>query len=313
MAAPAYHLRTNKAVDRFIFVDALRCLDKKAALEKYVYYGFGGPYLEDFRLVHENFPGMKMVSIEEDVETYKRQKFHRPSSNIKLLRRELGSFLSEYDPKDKKSIFWLDYTGLQYSQIEEFMSLLQRSPAGSVVKITLQAQPGHYHDDKKAEDFVARFKKVWPDSYKSPPRDSQGFACLLQEMLQIASQQALPSMTGVVFQPLCSFFYRDGLGIFTLTGIMCRKEGRRKVREDFSGWSFANLHWAKPKLIDVPTLSSKERLHLQAHLPCRKDAGRTLVRSLGYKIDSDKKANVEKMKQYARFYVQYPYFIRAVP
>ena len=60
--------------------------------------------------------------------------------------------------------------------------------------------------------------------------------------------------------------------------------------------------------INVPILSTQERLHLQRYLPAQK---RKLVRHMKYKIDGSNSNN--QMKQYADFYRQYPYFIKAVP
>ncbi len=56
MTPPAYHLRTNKAIDRFTFIEAIRRMASPKELSECTYYGFGGPYLEDFRLLHESFP-----------------------------------------------------------------------------------------------------------------------------------------------------------------------------------------------------------------------------------------------------------------
>jgi hypothetical protein len=132
-------------------------------------------------------------------------------------------------------------------------------------------------------------------------------------MVQIASEQVLPSGTGFAYQPLSSFYYRDGVGIFTLTGTICKRTERKQIKGQISAWRYANLHWATPKRIDVPTLSTQERLHLQKHLPCEQDAGRKLIRVLGYKLDKNRSVATAQMQQYADFYLQYPYFIRAFP
>jgi len=309
MTPPAYHLRTNKAIDRLMLIEAIRRIAQPKEMAEFTYYGFGGPYLEDFRLLHENFPSMKMISIEKNLDVYKRQVFHLPTAHIKLKKLELRSFLTNYDSSDRKSIFWLDYTGLEFSQFEDFMQLLTKVASGSVIKITLRSNPRDYFD--KQDKFNERFGAVLPRNNTVPPADLEGFSSLLQEMLQIASQQALPSGMRVAFQPITSFFYKDGAGIFTLTGVVCDRIDRKKIKSQFEGWSFANLHWAKPQKINVPFLSIKERLHLQQHLPCKSDRGRSLIRILGYHIDSNKSSTIEQMKQYADFYLQYPQFIRA--
>ena len=319
MKHPPYHLRTNKAVDRFLLIDAIRCLGRPNEFAQYTYYGLGGPYLEDFRLLHESFPEIKMVSIEQDAQTHKRQRFHRPCGPIKLRHIDIKSFLARYDSRDKKSIFWLDYPGLEYSHFDDFMTLLGKVAAESIVKITLRAEHSDYvgrdkeDQEKRENEFRAKFGAILPSSGVAPPPDLERFAGLLQDMLQIASQKALPSGTGFVYQPISSFCYKDGDGIFTLTGIVCQRNERRRVRESFSNLRFANLNWARPKRIDVPFLSTKERLHLQKHLPCKRDAGRRLLKVLRYRIDDDRARAVAKMKQYADFYRYYPHFVRAIP
>ena len=89
MKHPAYHLRPNKAAERFAFIEAIRRLERlsESGLADYTYHGLGGPYLEDFRLLYEFCPDIDMVSIESNDETYKRQRFHRPSSKVKLGKR----------------------------------------------------------------------------------------------------------------------------------------------------------------------------------------------------------------------------------
>ncbi len=323
MASPAYHLRTNKAVDRFLFIETLQRLIDINEAGDYTYYSFGGPYLEDFRLIHERFPEMEMVSIEKDKEVYKRQDFHRPSGKIDLQKCDMHSFLSEYDSEDKTSVFWLDYTRLDYYQFEEFMLLLNKVAPGSIVKITLQCHPGNhlnkpgdeldsngnFKKDKQGE-FRNKFGDVLPGSSVSIPRNELKFAKLLQDMIQIASQKALPSgAENLVFQPISSTYYKDGVGIFTMTGSVCKKSDRKAIRDKFRGWKPANLHWKKePIRVDVPALSTQERLHLQSSLPC---SGRKLLWSLGYKIDGNR--SLEQLKQYAEYYRQYPYFIRGIP
>lgn len=312
MKHPPYPLRPNKAVDRFMLVEAIRCIGRPSELAQYTYYGLGGPYLEDFRLLHENFPEMNMTSIEQDSNTYKQQLFHQPCKKIQLRRIDFKSFLVQSDLGDKKSIFWLDYTGLEYGQFEDFKLLLGKVATRSIIKITLRAEPSDYYDKPKEDEFKSKFGAVLPSPDVTPPRDLERLASLLQKMLQIAAQQAF-SGTGFVYQPISSFFYKDGVGIFTLTGIICERAERKQVRSLFSGWRFANLNWKKPRLIDVPFLSTKERLHLQKQLPCEQYAGRKLLKVLGYTIDKDRPTALDKMQQYAEFYRHYPYFIRAIP
>ncbi|MBS4036489.1 MAG: hypothetical protein KGZ85_18650 [Ignavibacterium sp.] len=311
---PPYHLRLNKAIDRFILIDTIIKLERinGLALANYTYYGLGGPYLEEFRILSELCPEMRMVSIEKDLDTLKRQRFHLPCKTLKLKNTDMKSFLINYDPRDEKSIFWLDYTNFNLSAIEDFQIILGKVATNSIVKITLQAMPKDYIGEEKAETFRMEFGEFMPDPSIDPPLYKKDFAKLLQDMLQIATQQILPANLDTVYQPLTSFYYADGANMFTLTGIVCKRSERKNIRNLFKNWRFANLNWAQPKHIDIPFLSTKERLHLQKHLPVKqKNTGRRLMQALGYKID--KNTSAQLMKQYADFYRYYPYFVKAEP
>lgn len=319
MKHPPYHLRLNKAVDRLVLIEAIMRLRNLTDLSEYTYYGLGGPYLEDFRLLYELCPAVHMVSIEENEETVKRQKFHLPCGTLRLQNDQVKSFLARYDPNGERSIWWLDYTRLENSNFEEFMALLGRVAEDSMVKVTLRAEPRDFFDKLGesrgvgADRFRQMFGALMPDPSADPPRLFEDFARLLQDMLRVAAQRALPSAMGHAFQPVSSFCYADGPGMFTLTGLVCLRGQEHKVRKPFEGWKLANLRWGKPKRIDVPELSTKERLHLQEHLPCLKDPGKALRKALGYLIDDDWQKTEAKLKQYADFHRHLPYFMRATP
>jgi len=310
---PPYHLRLNKAIDRFIFIEVIKKLEKLSDLSEYTYFSLGGPYLEDFRLLNEFCPEIGMVSIEESPETYKRQKFHKPCKTLRLEVSKFSSFLAEYDSNDKKSVFWLDYTKLNLEVLEDFKVALEQVATNSIVKITLQAMPGDYKDPIKAEDFRKVFSAFLADPAANPPLLLDDFLIMLRDMVQIATEQALPATGSMMFQPLTSFHYADGATMFTLTGIVCQRVDQKKIRNLFKNWHWANLDWGKPKLINIPFLSTKERLHLQKHLPLKKNTGRGLLKILGYTLDGDKDSSMLMLKQYADFYRYFPYFVKAMP
>lgn len=321
MRIPPYHLRPNKAVDRLTLVDAIKRVGTAGDLRRYTYYGMGGPYLEDFRLIYELYPEMKMVCIEEKEHIYKRQQFHLPcrSTRLKLQRIDFSSFLAKYEAKDEKSVFWLDYTDLEFNHFDDFMDLLGKVGANSVIKITLRCNPKDYQDQepqkqlKKQEDFQKKFETVLPGAFAAVPIKVQDFGLLVQEMLQIASQKALPGAAQTTFLPLSSFFYNDGTAMFTLTGLVCLRSDVARFRKLFKNWQFANLDWGAPTEINVPNLSTKERLHLQRHLPHGKNAGRKLRLSLGYLLNADIAETEIQLQQYADFHRYFPYFIKATP
>ncbi len=321
MKYPAYQLRPNKAVDRLTLIDAIKHVGKLHNLSEYTYYGFGGPTLEDFRLLYEFHPEIKMISIEGNDEVYKRQQFHAPcrTVHLKIEKAEFNSFLVQYEAKERKSIFWLDYTGLKYAHFDEFMVLLGKVSPGSIIKITLRCEPRDYfskdeaEDTRKRQEFQEEFQEVLPRPSEEPPNRFADFAKLLQDMIQIAAQKALSSVTLLKFVPISSFCYADGAGMFTLSGIVCLRSQQATIRTAFRTWHLANLNWNKPRVIDVPTLSTQERLHLQRRLPRGANAGRILRNSLGYLIDSSVGRTEAKLQQYADFHRYFPYFMKAIP
>ena len=323
MSSPAYHLRPNKAADRFALMEAIRRLPRlgDGGLEEYTYFGLGGPYLEDFRLLYEFCPDIGMVSIESEEEVYKRQEFHRPFRTLELIKDEVSSYIDRYDPGANKSIFWLDYTGLEYSFFEDFKALLGTVAENSMIKVTLRSEPGEYWMFRppqlkkgKAETFRKKFERIMPDPSATPPRFAGDLAYFLQEMLQIATEQALPPTASIrTFVPVSSFYYSDGTWMFTLTGIVCETTKKHEVEQAFIDWEFANLAWDRPKKIAVPVLSTKERLHLQQLLPTKRAPGRRLRKRLGYLIEDNVNQTETALEQYAAFHRYSPYFIRGVP
>lgn len=206
-----------------------------------------------------------------------------------------------------REIFWLDYTDLKFGHFEDFMSILGKVPEKSIVKMTIRAELYN----KGWEEFYREYVQILPASVKKTDIERRiPFIKLLQKMTQIASQQALPASGKSIFQLLDSSYYSDQTHMLSITGIVCNKSEVSEIQQWFKNWNFANLKWDDTRRIDVPILSTKERLHLEKYLPTRAKTGRSLSRALGYKIDNSQKEHIEKLKQYEEFYQYYPYFAR---
>ncbi|MDH5561755.1 MAG: hypothetical protein OEY59_12980, partial [Deltaproteobacteria bacterium] len=261
MKHPPYHLRLNKAVDRLLLIEIINRLSSLKKLTNYTYYGFGGPFLEDFRLLYEHCPGLNMVSIERDEETFKRQHFHLPCNKITLSLSEMTDYINQLDVPDKDgSVVWLDYTDLKPQAFDDFGSLLTTLNVNSVVKVTLQSSQKSY--ENKQKEFKNEFSEFIPESLDYP-RSNLDFAHLLQKMLRIATQKNLQGENDLVFQPLESYYYKDSCGMFSFTGIICCEKDVKKIKKIFKELPNAFFEWQCPKIIDVPALSTKERLYLQ--------------------------------------------------
>ena len=324
MTAPAYQLRPNKAVDRYVFISALDRIIGTDEMTEYTYYGLGGPYLEDFKIVNERYRDMKMISIEEDLEVFKRQGFHKPSSNVTLENLELGEFIDEREFGEEKCVFWLDFTDLKIPNFRRFEQLLRKVPLGSVIKITMRANAKDFRDcedcvdvkcgcpqhTNRGERFRRKFKGIMPDPNADPSRNVGDYGYLVQHMLRIAAEIGLEGDPGTIFQPINSLLYRDSIWMLTVTGILCARQEAGSVRGLFEDWEFANLDWQEPKRIEMPFLSNKERLLLEAQLPGDGPIDDILQKELGYLIGRDEQESKQKLRDYAEFYSHYPAFIR---
>ena len=212
----------------------------------------------------------------------------------------------------------------------------------SIVKITIPAEPSpkeltsenreekwedfrdKYREEKweifqekyreeKWKDFVQKYHEILPPEAQPTDIERQWpFIKLLQEMLQLASQQALPTSGESIFQLLNSSHYNDQTQMLSVTGIVCNRNEVSKIRRWFKNWRFINLQWEDPHKIEVPILSIKERLHLEEYLPTTKKTGLFLSRALGYRIDDTGNKHIQQLKQYEEFYQYYPYFARVL-
>lgn len=330
MKHPPYHLRTNKAVDRLLLVDLLRPLNPDS---RFTYYSLAGPFLEDLRVMDHYFPQMRLVSLESNGQTWARQRFHQFSSRLTLEHYPLADYLaSGYEPGgaggDGTDVFWIDYTDLDYRRFEEFQVVLKAVPDGSVVRITLRAQPsidfgslqGRVSDEEIARlreeaqaTFEDEFKKVLPHPPPSVSGTFSEYARAVQLMVQRAASTALdaPGSTRD-FLPVQATRYNDGTQMVSITGVVALREGLGQMRDKLCGVNFANFEWAEPAEVNVPILSLKECLTLEEHLPCQdgEDAGETLYPVLNYMIADGEKATKRQLSQYADHHRDYPRFVR---
>lgn len=320
-----YQLRPNKAVDRLIFSDLLRRLDAIVDFtkSKHSYFGFGGPHMADFRLLHECFPMMKMTSIEEQDHVHKRQRFNAPHTRIQYLRQTSGDFIESFQP-EAPVIAWLDYVlpSARRQQIQEFQDLLMRAPENSIIKITLNANSSSLGGTGTPMEIQgARLQKFSDDFGRFFQGNEQlriqnitapQFPKTLIRLLNGAATEALQGRPSWRCQPLASCHYADGQTMLTLTAIV----GERKKIVKFlanpriSKWPYKNLKWENPMAIDVPEFSMKERIFIDQLLPLRELNHKMIQRKLGFQFELDKDDSLRKIAHYVSFSRHFPHFGR---
>src|SRR4028118_863481 len=126
-ASIPYHLRANKAIDRYAFLELLSKIDRYSSISNYKYIGFGGSSLEDFKYIHSRFGLENMLSIEEDADVYNRQKFNQPHNCIDCLQQSSSQFIDEFQ-RTQETIIWLDYMTPKElrKQMEEFQATISK-------------------------------------------------------------------------------------------------------------------------------------------------------------------------------------------
>lgn len=319
-----YHLRTNKAIERQIFVDTLKKIHTYRSIFEYIYVGFGGPFLEDFKLLHNAFDFRNMISLEVDENVVERQNFNKPYSCITCKHADSRSFVDEYHSTIGKygSIVWLDYTRPKAfkQQLNETVDLIGKMKDYDIFRVTFNANPasllenqnGMHPETLKKERLRVlqnRIGHYFLESQLDPEMMThKNFPGAINIVVRNAIEQSVQS--GHVFLPLTVFAYADGQQMYTLTGIVLPIEKRSEFIETTGlekGWSFYNDGWTDPIVIDVPPLSVQEKQAIDAHLPLDDIDDKILediIRTLGFKFD----AKNEMLASYVKYYRQFPQF-----
>ena len=318
-----YHLRQNKAVDRYAFIELLAKIDRCSSIDEYHYIGFGGHSLEDFKYLHDRFNLSTMTSIEVDEEVFKRQSFNQPYSCIDRLNQDSSDFINTYHRK-KNTIIWLDYVepSKLRIQIEEFQKVIKKLDVYDIIKITLNANPASYIEDKRENNTniqklrIDYLKDMLGEEDLFPSADitermmtRQKFPHALTLILKYASNLAIIGNKDIFFQPLTCFSYADGQQMVTITGIILERE----QIEDFfdktclKTWELSNIDWSMPYSIDIPDLTIRERLYIDQLLP--NSTPEEIQKKLGFNFGSSEKS-LKMLKTYIMFYRQSPYFSR---
>lgn len=320
-----YRLRPNKAVDRELFLSLLMRLTPRLALEKYHYIGLGGPFLEDFRLIHGRLGISKMTCIETEEQVHKRQLFNRPIASIECIHKSLEDFLDETD-LDSPAIIWFDYTEPKdiTAQIERFARTIGTVPIGSILRITLNANPtslgkpdakdisveadGDVSEDRAQKPTIqewrlARFKErigsLYPSGLTSQGMSFKTYGSSLLHVLKLAVEKEVLSFRDRKIVWTFATHYADGQAMVTAALVVCQNEDAI-IDELLSSWEFRTTA-DTPHRVDLPALSTLERLMMESHDDARAKIGFDLPKS-------DMGEN--PFEVFKKFYRIYPHFSR---
>ncbi len=320
-----YRLRPNKAVDRELFLSLLMRLAPKLELEKYHYVGLGGPFLEDFRMVHGRLGIAQMTCIETEEQVHKRQLFNRPIASIDCVHKSLEDYLDATDFASP-AIIWFDYTqpGGITTQIERFARTIGTVPIGSVLRITLNANPaalgkpaaneisveveGEQSTDRDQKPTVqewrlARFKErlgsLFPSGLSPDGMTMKTYGTSILLALKLAVDKELLNFKERRVAWALATHYADGQAMVTAALVVCQVDDGT-IEELVKGWEFYSTTDA-PHRVDLPALSTLERLTMESDTDPRAKMNFNLPKS-------DMGEN--PFEVFKKFYRIYPHFSR---
>jgi hypothetical protein len=320
-----YRLRPNKAVDRELFLSLLVRLAPALSLEKYHYVGLGGPFLEDFRLIHARIGLAKMTCVEAEEKVHKRQIFNRPVASIECIHKTLEEYLDQHE-FEAGAIIWFDYTepkGIT-TQIERFARTIGTVPVGSILRVTLNANPSSLGNPNPKELSVeiggdasgdrsvkpttqewrlARFKErlgaLFPSGINAEGMSFKTYGRSLLRALKIAVEKEALSFRDRRIVWALGTHYADGQPMVTAALVVC-STADATVEQLVRGWEFFSAP-DLPHCLDLPALSTIERLTMESHDDVLAKMAFDLPRS---------DMGEDPISVFKKFYRIYPHFSR---
>lgn len=318
-----YKLRPNKAVDRELFLALLARLSAELRLEKYKYVGLGGPFLEDFRLIHARIGIRDMDCVEIEEKTHKRQKFNKPIESIQCIHSSLEDFLDESE-FESPVVLWLDYTDPKtiQTQMDTFSRQIIELPIRSVVRITLNANPsslgkpdasklavrlpgdqstggGETELEWRLERFKERLADYFPAGLSAEDMKHQSYGKALLNALRLSAEKAVLDVKDRKIAWALATHYSDGQAMVTATAIVVNSNDD-VVKKMLDEWEYRSSP-QEPHVLDLPALSILERLTMES---CDDPKDK-----LGYELPkSDMKQ--DPFEAFRKYYRVFPYFSR---
>lgn len=307
---PAYHLRLGKGADRLLFREMLSHLSGVIRLAEYRYVGMGGPFMEDFRLIHDAFPMMKLSSIESKQQVFLRQKFHRPAKHVQLHYCRVDQYFADIYDTSEKLVAWLDYTNMNFQRLREVWGLVQKLSDGSILRVTVRAEGPDDIDHAVREKWATETFGEYLPEYTDADLDYDRIPNMLLRGMENAANEGTLEVRGRMFQLLNAVHYDDHTRMLTFTGIVGDAELCRRARRALQGWAFKNFNWSPPTRLLLPALSLKERLSLEPYLPSKRGTGKSLSRKLGYLTEDSEDETFKALDGYRLLADSYPRFVR---
>lgn len=313
-----YALRPAKHIQRKMIMDVLQRLDRVRSLRKYRYIGLGSVFFVDFSLVHRSLGIRNMICIEHHEEDRPRFVFNRPFASVDLRFGEAGTILDEL-PWRTPSIVWLDYDyKLDASVLSDIATVARRAPHGSVLIVTVDAEPEEIGDDEspvhdgdmvpiRVAALETRIERSLPFVRSNADLADWGLARVSRVLVEAIVREVLAGRLfgdagpqRMEYRQLFNFHYADGARMATIGGVIFGSDRADEVdRCGFTDFTYLTND-ADSYLIEPPVLTLREIRHLDSQLPIGSPV-RLRARGL-----SD-----EDLARYADLYRYFPRFVDA--
>lgn len=273
-----YQTRPAKYAERRMLRDLFRRTSSFGQSEDAQYVGFGSLWFADFILFHRSLGVRNMVSIEEASGASTRFNDNRPF-DIDLMMESASKAIPKIDWGARQFV-WLDYDSiLTNSMLRDLSSVVSKVPTGSIVAITVNVTRAAEFSEDLDDGLspVERFQENFADfnlPLELAEDDLVGhpFAEIVGRLVVDTGKQAVRARAGddsqdFLFEKICSFRYSDGAPMITLVGIVFSEP----TRELYNRCGFGDLDFlagqSKDVTIDVPILTARECVSLDAQLP----------------------------------------------
>ena len=296
-----YEFRPAKQVERRMLLDAFQKLAAAGfPVADYQYTGLGSIYFIDFIMFHRYLGIHKMVSVEHSPDIEKRVRFNRPFSLVKIEIGDVRDYIPRLSP-DIKHILWLDYDHVLTAEtLDAVLMSTAHLRCGSILLVTVDVEPPGLPDGRP-EDWKEHYLQE-AGRFLGPKPAVKDFAksrlpALNAMILDKAFREGLAGRENVRFCPLFHFLYADGHQMVSVGGMIGRDgdEARLRMLDRRQLPFLRESLLGEPHMIRVPLVTRKERLYLDAAMPCRK----------GWKPRDFEFGDTE-VEEYCKIYKYYP-------
>jgi len=308
-----YSLRPAKNIERKMLSEALARMHRLQSLNRYKYIGFGALSFVDFSLFHKRLGIWDLTSIEAREEDRERFEFNKPLHHINMKWGLSSVVLPEIDLEKKRSIVWLDYDShLDKDIISDLKNIIARVRSGSIIIITVTADPGGGNDPTKGpqQRYERLRSRVGDDQIPIRTRKTDlnkwGLAKVSREIISTNITDTLKDRNGVLpllcqlsYKQLFNFHYADGCKMLTTGGLITHAKDDQKLGlQQWESLPFIK-DGADPYCIETPILTMRETSHLDQMI----SKNRSLYRDVKWipKIERDK---YKQVYRYSPTYIE---------